>query len=64
VREVFGDVPSLTGEAAPQAEAAKLGVLLGVTLLPTILVGLSLLFLRGYDLAEQRLAEAGEASRR
>ncbi len=62
VLEACGYVPSSTGEAAAQAEGARLGVLLGIAPLPAILAGLSLWFLRGYDLDERRLAEAERAA--
>jgi len=47
---LFGYVPSTTGEAAPQSSTAELGVLLGFTVVPGIVVGLALLFLRAYKL--------------
>jgi Na+/melibiose symporter-like transporter len=46
----FGYVSSTTGEAAPQTPTAELGVLLGFTVVPGIVVGLALLFLRAYKL--------------
>ena len=48
--QLFGYVPSSTGDAAPQSTTAELGVLLGFTVVPGIIVGLALLFLRAYDL--------------
>jgi Na+/melibiose symporter-like transporter len=48
--QLFGYVPSDTGTAAPQSRAAELGVLIGFTVVPGIVVGLALLFLRAYDL--------------
>ncbi len=48
--DLFGYVPSTTGEAAPQTATAELGVLLGFTVLPGVVVGLALLFLRAYRL--------------
>jgi len=48
--DLFGYVPSTTGEAAPQSSMAELGVLLGFTIVPGIVVGLALLFLRAYKL--------------
>ena len=48
--QLFGYVPSTTGDAAPQSSTAELGVLLGFTVVPGIVVGLALLFLRAYDL--------------
>ncbi|HEU4407857.1 MAG TPA: MFS transporter [Polyangiaceae bacterium] len=64
VLEAFGYLPSSTGAAAAQSETAKLGVLLGFTLLPAAVVASALFFLRGYDLDERRLAEAEAAARR
>jgi GPH family glycoside/pentoside/hexuronide:cation symporter len=54
--ELFGYVPSTTGHAAPQSSMAELGVLLGFTVVPGIVVALALLFLRAYDLSAERLA--------
>jgi glycoside/pentoside/hexuronide:cation symporter, GPH family len=48
--QLFGYVPSNTGDAAPQSSTAELGVLLGFTVMPGIVVGLALLFLRAYKL--------------
>jgi Na+/melibiose symporter-like transporter len=45
---LFGYVSSTTGEAAPQSATAELGVLLAFTVVPGIVVGLALLFLRAY----------------
>jgi Na+/melibiose symporter-like transporter len=47
--EIFGYVPSTTGTAAPQTATAELGVLLGFTVVPGVVVALALLFLRGYE---------------
>jgi Na+/melibiose symporter-like transporter len=47
---LFGYVPSTTGTPAPQSSTAELGVLLGFTVVPGIVVGLALLFLRAYQL--------------
>jgi Na+/melibiose symporter-like transporter len=47
---LFGYVPSNTGEAAPQSSMAELGVLLGFTVVPGVVVGLALLLLRAYSL--------------
>jgi GPH family glycoside/pentoside/hexuronide:cation symporter len=54
---VFGYVSSSSGEAAAQSGAAKLGVLIGFTLVPAIVVASALISLRGYDLDERRLTE-------
>jgi Na+/melibiose symporter-like transporter len=48
--QLFGYVPSNTGTAAAQSSAAELGVLLGFTVVPGLVVGLALLFLRTYNL--------------
>jgi GPH family glycoside/pentoside/hexuronide:cation symporter len=53
---VFGYASSTTGRPAPQTPTAELGVLLGFTVLPGIVVGMALLFLRAYDLSSDRLA--------
>ena len=47
--EIFGYVPSTSGTAAPQTATAELGVLLGFTVVPGVVVALALLFLRGYE---------------
>jgi Na+/melibiose symporter-like transporter len=53
---IFGYVSSTTGQAAPQTPTAELGVLLGFTVVPGVVVALALLFLRTYDLTAERLA--------
>jgi|HigsolmetaAR206D_1030411.scaffolds.fasta_scaffold00400_18 Na+/melibiose symporter-like transporter len=58
VLQLFGYVPSSTGTAAAQPASARLGVLLGFTVLPALLIGLAVLVMRGYDLTPQRLAGA------
>ncbi|WP_328464875.1 MFS transporter [Actinoplanes sp. NBC_00393] len=47
--QVFGYVSSATGEAAGQSDTARLGVLLGFTVVPALLVGVAVVLLRGYD---------------
>ena len=47
--QLFGYVSSSTGESAVQDDQARLGVLLGFTLVPALLVGAAVLFLRRYD---------------
>jgi GPH family glycoside/pentoside/hexuronide:cation symporter len=47
--QLFGYVSSSTGEAAVQDDQARLGVLLGFTLVPAVLVGAAVLALRRYD---------------
>jgi Na+/melibiose symporter-like transporter len=53
---LFGYASSTTGHAASQTSTAELGVLLGFTVVPGILVGLALLFLRAYDLSSADLS--------
>ncbi|WP_341717721.1 MFS transporter [Micromonospora sp. FIMYZ51] len=55
VLAVTGYVSSTTGTAAPQPDTARLGVLLGFTLLPALLIALATLLLRPYNLTEARL---------
>jgi len=55
VLQVFGYVSSASGEAAAQDGTARLGVLLGFTVLPAVVVGTAVLLMRGYDLTEDRL---------
>lgn len=56
VLQLFGYVSSSSGTAAAQDDTARLGVLLGFSLLPALIVGLAVLLMRGYDLTEERLA--------
>ncbi|MEU4639292.1 MFS transporter [Micromonospora sp. NPDC023814] len=58
VLQLSGYVSSDTGTAAAQSDGARLGILLGFTVLPALLVALAVLFLRPYDLTPARLAEA------
>ncbi|MEU7868048.1 MFS transporter [Dactylosporangium sp. NPDC049140] len=60
----FGYVSSDSGTAADQTDTAKLGVLLGFTVVPAVVVALALFTLRGYDLDEERLSREGEALER
>ncbi|WP_250001444.1 MFS transporter [Actinoplanes sp. M2I2] len=48
VLQVFGYVSSSTGQAAQQDDTARLGVLLGFTVLPAVLVGAAVVLLRAY----------------
>ncbi|MFF5080297.1 MFS transporter [Actinoplanes sp. NPDC000266] len=48
VLQVFGYVSSSTGEAAPQDDTARLGVLLGFTVVPAVLVAAAVPLLRAY----------------
>ncbi len=48
ILQVFGYVSSSTGEAATQDDTARLGVLLGFTVLPAVLVGAAVVLLRAY----------------
>ena len=52
VLELFNYVPNSTGEFLAQSSMAEIGVLLGFTLVPGVIVGIALALLRGYDLAE------------
>ncbi|MEV8511087.1 MFS transporter [Dactylosporangium sp. NPDC051484] len=51
----FGYVSSDSGTAAAQTDTARLGVLLGFTVVPAVVMALALFTLRGYDLDEARL---------
>ncbi|MFG3705511.1 MFS transporter [Micromonospora sp. NPDC047670] len=61
VLQVGGYVSSDTGTAAAQPGTARLGILLGFTVLPALLVAVATLLLRPYDLTPARLAAAGPA---
>jgi glycoside/pentoside/hexuronide:cation symporter, GPH family len=54
--QLFGYESSTSGTSAPQTSMAQLGVLLGFTVVPGVVVALALLFLRAYDLTADRLA--------
>ncbi|HET6212716.1 MAG TPA: MFS transporter, partial [Micromonosporaceae bacterium] len=56
VLQAFGYLPSSTGAAVPQSSRAELGVLLGFTVLPGVVVGAALVLMRGYDLTAEKLA--------
>jgi len=58
VLELSGYVPSVTGSPVAQPASAELGVLLGFTVLPAVVVASALVLVRRYDLTEQRLAAA------
>jgi Na+/melibiose symporter-like transporter len=62
VLAAFGYVSSDSGAAAAQTGTAKLGVLLGFTLVPALVVATALFPLRGYDLDEARLADSDSRS--
>jgi glycoside/pentoside/hexuronide:cation symporter, GPH family len=49
ILQIFGYVSSSTGAPAAQSDTARLGVLLGFTVLPALLVGAAVLLLRRYD---------------
>ena len=49
VLQLFGYVSSSTGEAAAQDPTARLGVLLGFTVVPALLVGAAVALLRRYE---------------
>ncbi|GHJ45572.1 MFS transporter [Catellatospora sp. TT07R-123] len=58
VLQLTGYVSSDTGTAVAQTDTARLGVLLGFTVVPALLVGPVALLLRRYDLTPERLASA------
>ncbi len=60
VLQLSGYTSSTGGVAVAQSGTAKVGILLGFTVLPAAAFGLALLVLRGYDLTEARLAAAGQ----
>jgi GPH family glycoside/pentoside/hexuronide:cation symporter len=62
VLQLFGYASSTSGVAAAQDSTARLGVLLGFSVVPALVVGLALLFVRGYDLTEERLASSSPAA--
>ena len=56
ILQIFGYVSSSTGEAAAQDDTARLGVLVGFTVVPAVLVGSAVLLLGAYrDVSQQRL---------
>ncbi|PSK65371.1 Inner membrane symporter YicJ [Micromonospora sp. MH33] len=56
VLQLSGYVSSSTGTAAAQSATARLGVLLGFTVLPALLVAAPVVLLRGYTLTPAQLA--------
>lgn len=60
--QIFGYQPSTTGTPVAQTSTAELGVLLGFTVVPGMVVALALLFLRAYDLSAERLAGMAQPS--
>ncbi|MFD6612314.1 MFS transporter [Micromonospora chalcea] len=58
VLQLSGYVSSSTGTAAAQSDTARLGVLLGFTVLPALLVAIPLVLLRGYTLTPAQLTAA------
>jgi len=58
VLQLFGYVSSETGSAAVQSSTARVGVLLGSTLVPALIMGLGLIPMRRYDLDEKVLEAA------
>ena len=58
VLQIFGYLPSSGDLVVDQPDRAELGVLLGFTVVPAIVVAAALVLFRGYDLTEQRLAAA------
>jgi Na+/melibiose symporter-like transporter len=53
--QLFGYQSSTSGHSVAQTSTAELGVLLGFTVVPGVIVGLALLFLRRYDLSPDRV---------
>ncbi|AXO36848.1 putative GPH family sugar transporter [Micromonospora sp. B006] len=62
VLQLSGYVSSSTGTAAVQSDTARLGVLLGFTVLPALLVAIPLVLLRGYTLTPAQLTAAPETT--
>ncbi|MFG1719693.1 MFS transporter [Micromonospora chalcea] len=62
VLQLSGYVSSSTGTAAAQSDTARLGVLLGFTVLPALLVAIPLVLLRGYTLTPAQLTAAPETT--
>ncbi|SBT51743.1 MFS transporter [Micromonospora narathiwatensis] len=60
VLQLSGYVSSSTGVAAAQTEGARLGVLLGFTVLPALLVALPVILLRAYHLPALPVSPATE----
>jgi GPH family glycoside/pentoside/hexuronide:cation symporter len=54
--QLTGYVSSSSGTSAAQPDSARLGILIGFTVMPALLVGLATLLLRRYDLTPERLA--------
>ncbi|MGC5290103.1 MFS transporter [Micromonospora sp. DT231] len=63
VLQLAGYVSSDTGSAAAQSDTARLGVLLGFTLIPALLIAPPVLLLRHYTLTPAALAAATRAER-
>lgn len=57
VLQVTGFVASDADHRVPQPDSALTGVLLGFTLLPAVLLAISMPFILRYDLTEEKLAE-------
>jgi GPH family glycoside/pentoside/hexuronide:cation symporter len=62
VLQLSGYVSSSTGTAVAQSGSARLGILLGFTVLPAVVMVAALALLRGYDLTEQKLATLAPAA--
>jgi Na+/melibiose symporter-like transporter len=56
ILQVSGYVSSSSGTSAEQPDSARVGIVLGFTVVPALLVGLATLLLRRYDLTPERLA--------
>ena len=57
--QLFGYASSDTGASAAQSGTARLGVLVGFTVLPALLIAAGIVAMRGYDLTEERLLSTG-----
>jgi GPH family glycoside/pentoside/hexuronide:cation symporter len=55
ILQIFGYVSSSTGSSAVQSDSARLGVLLGFTVVPALLVGSAVVLLRRYEDAGTRI---------
>jgi Na+/melibiose symporter-like transporter len=62
VLQLFGYVSATPAHPVAQTPLAQLGVLIGFTVVPGIVVGLALLFLRAYDLPSERSIDLSSAA--
>jgi Na+/melibiose symporter-like transporter len=56
ILQVSGYVSSSSGTSVAQPDSARVGIVLGFTVVPALLVGFATLLLRRYDLTPERLA--------